>query len=243
MVTIIVPLAGASSYFEGPEYSFPKPFVEIGDRLMIEMVCENLEKIKGQKKFVFIIKAEDAKKFHLDRTLKLLIPSAQVVTLAKPTKGAACSVLMAIDQIDPKGEVIICNGDQIITADYNSILDHFRAEKVEGGVIGFKSVHPKWSYFRIENGEIIETSEKTPLSKNAIAGFYYFSTGQHCIDALFSSIEAGDDVGGLYYIAPSLNQLILKGKRVGYKTIENSQYHSFYSPQKIKEYERDFLKK
>ena len=42
-----------------------------------------------------------------------------------------------------------------------------------------------------------------------------------------------------FIISATLNELILTGKSVGYYDIEQSQYHSFYSPDKVKEFEKN----
>jgi len=34
-----------------------------------------------------------------------------------------------------------------------------------------------------------------------------------------------------------LNELVLEGRQIGYHSIDASAYHSFYSPNKIAEYE------
>ena len=43
---------------------------------------------------------------------------------------------------------------------------------------------------------------------------------------------------GKYYISSSLNELVLMNKKIGCYEIEKEQYHSFYSPEKIREYEK-----
>ena len=44
-------------------------------------------------------------------------------------------------------------------------------------------------------------------------------------------------LNGNFYISASLNEIILMGKTVGYYEVPRERYHSFYSPEKIKEYE------
>jgi dTDP-glucose pyrophosphorylase len=144
---------------------------------------------------------------------------------------------MAIDHIDNDNELIIANGDQIIDADFDSLINNFRSRNVDGGVVCFESIHPKWSYVNLENGKIIETAEKKPISKNAIAGFYYFRKGSDYIKAAMTSIKNDANVSGLYFIAPIYNYLVLENKNLEVIKIRNDQYHSFYSPQKIAEYE------
>jgi len=242
MINILIPLGGKSAFFDIDEYPYPKPLIEINGKLMIELLIESFSSISEDHRFIFIVQQEDCRKFHLDSTLRLLTNNnCELVMLGNVTKGAACSALMAIDHIDNDDQLIISNGDQLLDTDISIVLDHMKNNKSDAGVVCFESVHPKWSYVRLdENGSIIETAEKRPISKNAIAGFYYFSRGADFVRSAMKSIEKDANVDGLYFIAPVMNEMVLENKKLEIFKINNSLYHSFYSPQKIKEYEAKF---
>ncbi len=238
MINVLIPLGGKSQFF-GDEYPFPKPVIEIAGTPMIQLALQNFLKMKNEKKFIFIIKEEDARQYHIDNVVRLLTDNnCKIVTITGDTKGAVCSALMAIDHIDNDDELIIANGDQIIDADFDEIIETFRKKGLDGGVICFESIHPKFSYVKLENGKIIETAEKKPISKNAIAGFYYFKKGSDFVRVGMESIRNDAHVNGAYFIAPTYNYLVLEGKNLEIIKITNDKYHSFYSPQKIAEYEK-----
>ncbi|HEY9702653.1 MAG TPA: hypothetical protein V6C58_09415, partial [Allocoleopsis sp.] len=90
--------------------------------------------------------------------------------------------------------------------------------------------------------KVVETAEKKPISRNAIAGFYYFKHGKDFVSAAFKSIEKDANVNGLYFVAPTYNELVLENKHIGVTFIDSSVYHSFYSPAKIAEYESFLMK-
>jgi dTDP-glucose pyrophosphorylase len=171
--------------------------------------------------------------------LKLLTENnCEIIKIAGETKGAVCSSLMAIQHINNDEPLIIANADQIIDTDFDDVITQFERRDVDAGVICFESVHPKWSYVRLDkHGKIIETAEKRPISKNAIAGFYYFNKGKDFVKAGMLLVEKDANVGGLYFVAPTYNELVLDNKNLEIIRITDKQYHSFYSPQKIKEYE------
>mgnify|MGYP003705384929 CR=1 FL=1 len=50
-------------------------------------------------------------------------------------------------------------------------------------------------------------------------------------------IKKGESLNGVFYISPTLNQMILEGKKIKMKKIANNTFHTFYTPQKISEYE------
>ena len=100
-------------------------------------------------------------------------------------------------------------------------------------------MHPRWSYVRTDqDGYIVEAAEKRPISKKAIAGFYYFKQGKDFIKAAMQSIRKDNNVNGLYYIAPALGELVLEDKKLGVYQVDIEKYHTFYTPRKIKEYEQ-----
>lgn len=238
MLNIIIPIAGTSELFEKAGYIYPKPLIEINGKLMIELVLENLLTIKKEKKFTFIIREEDCINFHLDNTLCLLVPDANIVTIKRPTQGALCSVLMSIDKIDPEDELLVLNGDQLIEQNLDKVLDKFQKAEANAGLLTFLSVHPRWSYARTdEDDNVLETAEKNPISKNAIAGFYYFKNASLFIEAATNVLLKDCRVNDRFFISSTINEYVLMNKKVLNYSIGGPQYHSFYSPQMINEYE------
>jgi len=238
MLKIIIPLAGSSELYLNAGFHYPKPLVESKGKTMIEWVIENPSKHKAPHQFIFIIKKDDALKYHLDNTLKLLSPNCDVVILKKNTQGSLCSVLMSIDLIDFNDELLVLNGDQVIDIDFNSIYEYWIEKKVDAGIVTFESVHPRWSYARIENNLVVETAEKNPISNKSIAGYYYFKNTKHFLDAAFEVIINDVKFEDNYFISPVINQYILKNMKVVSFHIEKKLYHSFYSPQMLLEFEK-----
>lgn len=237
MINVLIPMAGKNQYFPEGEYPFPKPLIEIGSKTMIERVIENLATAGQSVNFIFVINGEDCHRFHLDSTLKIITHGhGHIVRLDNETQGSACSALMAIEYIATDAPLLIANSDQIFDKQITDMIESFSS--ADAGVVTFDSVHPRWSYVRPdEQGKVIETAEKRPLSRHAIAGLYYFSRGIDFVDASMQMISKGENVNGNYFIAPALNQMILAGKDIRFYEVENSQYHTLYTPQKIKEYE------
>jgi dTDP-glucose pyrophosphorylase len=238
MLKIIIPLAGSSDLFINAGYPYPKPLTDVNGTPMIELLMQSISPITQLHQFVFIIKEEDALKYHLDNTLKLLAPDCEVIKLKKNTQGGLCSVLMAIDHIEDDDTLIILNGDQIIDEDFSVILNYWATNTAEAGVVTFKSVHPRWSYVRIEDGLVMQSAEKNPISQHAIAGYYYFANAGLFFECAYQSIKNGVKLDDNYYISPVINEYVLQNKKVLNYKIENAQYHSFYSPQMLNEFEK-----
>jgi NDP-sugar pyrophosphorylase family protein len=232
-----MPMAGPSDDFKNAGYYYPKPLIDIEGKPIIEYVIERLKNIDEPKKFIFIILEEDARRYHLDSTLKLLVDNPVIILLKQQTKGALCSVLMAVDHIHSDDEMLILNSDQVIDIDANIPINFFRDNKADTGIITFQSVHPRWSFALIENNKVVQTAEKNPISRNAIAGFYYFSKAALFFRSSFKTLLNQDQLDQTFFISSAINQYILNNANNINFQIENTQYHSFYAPQKIREFE------
>jgi len=232
-------MAGSSDLFLNAGYAYPKPLIEVNGLPMIQLVIENIGEITEPCEFIFIINNDEAVKYHLDNTLRLLTPHCEVIKLKKGTKGGLCSVLMSIDHIKPDDSLMIVNGDQIIGEDFNRFLNHWKQNAADAAVVTFRSVHPRWSYARIENGQVMQTAEKNPISNYAIAGYYYFANAATFFECAFQTIKNDVKLNGNYYISPVINEYVLKNKKVLNYDIASSQYHSLYSPQMLNEFEKN----
>ena len=94
-----------------------------------------------------------------------------------------------------------------------------------------------------EHGLVVETAEKRPISRHAIAGLYYFRRGADFVTAAKRSIQKDASINGAFFISPTLNELILQGKQIRTANVDADQYHTFYTPQKIKDYEAQLLRR
>jgi len=239
---VIVPIAGLSPFFKSEEYAFPKPLIEVGGKPMIELVVENLKRLVPDPELVFVAQERDLLEGALKGSLyQVCEPKPEIFSLKGKTSGALVSCLLAIDYITPEEPLLISNGDQVIGGkNASDILTSWINSEVQAGVIAFNSIHPRWSYAIIDRlGHVQQTAEKNVISKNAIAGFYYFAKGQYFIDAAMSVIEGDVRDKGQFFISSTLNEIILKGGIVQSAFIDSTDYHSFYSPQKISEYEKE----
>lgn len=239
MLTILVPMAGQSQFFSGDEFKFPKPFVEIKGKPMIQHVIENLQLMDGEFQFHFIVNKEDSSKYNIGNVLTILTNDKCTVTEQDGiTKGAICTILLALDDLNLDEPLVISNSDQIIDKGLNEAVSFFKAEDSDAGVVCFDSIHPQWSFARvIDKNVLIETAEKSPISRHAIAGIYYYKKARYFIESAMQVIRKGRDIDGKYFISMTYNELALRQKKLNVFFVKNSEYHSFYSPEKIKEYE------
>lgn len=238
-MNLVIPIAANSNFFNVEEYGYPKPLIEILGIPMIEHVIKNLTIGNSFKRIIFIVRQEHCNQFHLDQTLQLLSPiKPQIIKLRSDTEGALCSVLLAIDQINNDEPLIVSNADQIIDGGITQYLEQFMSSSLAAACLTFDSTHPRWSYVKVDSiGLVLEAAEKKPISRHAIAGLYFYKNGSEFIQNGMTSIKYGRSIEGQYYLAPVFNEYILASKKVGHYPVPNERYHTFYTPQKINEYE------
>lgn len=233
MVNCLVPALNGGEFFK--DCIFPKLLYEVDGKPMIEVVLNNLNDIEDVN-FIFVLSEEECNRFHLDSSIRVLTSGkCEIIKLSSVTQGALCSCLMAIEFINNADPLIIANCDQVIDVNYNDVLNSFHKQNADAGVISFESVHPRWSYIHVgSNGDVDEFAEKHPLTREAVAGFYWFRSGADFVSAAEQSILKESSLGGKYYISSALNELILQGKRIRSYAVPSFAYHSFYSPERAK---------
>ena len=240
MLNIIIPMGGVSSLSSELDYSYPSPLIEITGRPLIEHVIENLGVLGSDLKFTVILRDDDCRRFHLDNTVQLLTNHrANAIRLKAETAGALCSVLLAIEQFATLKPMLIANSDQVFDADVlRAIMSEIDMSNPDAACPVFDSVHPRWSYVRIQDGTIIEAAEKNPISRHAVAGFYYFRNGQQFAELAMRAIMNGRHTAGNYYTSAVINEYILAGLQVHPIRISNDHYHSLFTAQRVGDYER-----
>jgi CTP:molybdopterin cytidylyltransferase MocA len=236
---LVVLMAGDSGVFEVAGNKYPKNLVEIDGEPLVQRVVDGLRPLIEQASHaVFLVREEENRRNHTDDVIRLLVPEAEVVGVPVLESGAACTALHAISRIDRDEPLLIFNGDQVLEADLPAIVAGFEADALDGGVITFDAVHPRWSYVRTgEDGLVREAAEKRPISRLATAGTYWFRRGADFLDGAMAMIRKDASVDGAFYVCPVYNELILRGLRVGTHHIDRGRYFSLASLHGVDTYE------
>ena len=217
--------------------SYPFYLTEIEDTLILEKQI-NYCKTLNANQYLFCIKKEDIDSFHVDAVITQLIPEASIIPILKQTKGAVCTALLACGELELERELIIMSIDDCIDVESSTILHYFRNMQADAGVISFTSVHPRYSFARtLPNSNIvIEVAEKHPISKHALASFYYFKQANDFIECAKEVIRKDNPIHTAFYISQTLNEMILQQKKVHMYKIQNDFFHPLKTKHQLAQY-------
>jgi len=236
-MNILMLLAGDSRPFEDQGYLYPKYLLEVEGKPLVQHVVEHIA-LSRPCRYIFVIRKEDADRFHFESVLKLLSPDAEVVIAEGLTHGAACTALLAVELIDNDEPLLIVNGDQVVELSYDRAIDFFEQQSFDAGTVVFDSVHPRWSYVRLDKSDhVVEAAEKRPISRNATAGLYYYAKGSDFVSASKEMIRKDAHVGEAFYVCPTFNEMLLRQALVGVFRIPRECYHSLAAPQGVQAFE------
>ena len=117
------------------------------------------------------------------------------------------------------------------------LLKNLGSGDYSAGTVIFKSVHPRWSYVKLDSKKnVVEAAEKVPISNNATAGTYFFKSGKDFVNYTKKMIMKDANTDGAFFICPVFNEMILDGRQIVTTEIEPHNYHSLMSPSLIEEY-------
>ena len=234
-LNILIPMAGAGRRFQEAGYTFPKPLIEINNKPMIQWVIESL-RLDGN--FIFIVQKEHQEQYNINSLLKILKPNCKIIEVDEVTEGAACTTLLAKKYINSNNPLLISNCDQYISWDSIKSMYNFNSKKFDGSILTFESVHPKWSYAKIDKNNFVkEVAEKKVISKNASVGIYYWRKGSDYVKYAESMIKKNIRVNNEFYVCPVFNEAIADKKKIVIEQVKEmyglgtpEDLKNFYSP-------------
>ena len=209
-LNIVIPMAGEGSRFVNAGYTFPKPMIEIHQKPMIQLIVESLG-LKGN--LIFIVREDHLKKYNIKSLLQIISPKCKIIVINKLTQGAACTVLLAKKYINNENPLVIANSDQFIEWSPSKVMYNFSSKKIDGGILTFNSIHPKWSYAKLNKDQVVtEVAEKKVISNHATVGVYYWRNGKDFVKYAERMIKKNIRVNNEFYVCPVFNQAILDNK-------------------------------
>lgn len=233
-------LAAGSPAFDMGDGDYPLCLTEFDGVPLIEKIVEGCSSLKAQH-FVFALRENEVNRYHLDNVVRQLVNDAYTVRVSQSTRGAACTALLCAEKIDNDDELLIISANELLNIDPLKPITSFREKNADAGAVIFHSVHPRYSYVRIDDsGAVVEAAEKNPISSNATAGFYWYRKGSEFVSAAEQMIRKGAQVDGLFYVCPVFNQMILGQKHITTFRIDSHNYQPLKTERQFRQYDTLF---
>ena len=232
----VLVLSAGDPGFDPQDGGYPLSLAEFDGVPLIQMIADRCKPLSPQR-FICAMRRREAGRFHLDNVVRLLMPDA-VIIRTEGTKGAACTALLAAAHIDNDDSLLVVSANELLDVDLAEMVASFTSRGLDGGVVTFGSVHPRYSYVRLdESGLVTEAAEKNPISRNATAGMYWFARGRDLVAAIKEMIRKNAQVDGLFYVCPAINEMVLAQARIGAFAIAASQYHPLKTERQLHQLE------
>ena len=222
---------------------YPLYLTEINEKLILELQIEYCKELKPSN-FLFCVKKQDIKQFKVDSVIRQIVPDAKIIKITGQTQGAICTALLGWEYIDNNEELVLLAVDDFIDDSWEKVLNFFHKENADAGIVSFKSVHPRYSFAKTNaEGQVVEVAEKKPISKNALVSFYYFKNGSDFVETAQDVIRKDNPINNAFYISQTLNEMILKQKKIAMFRINNNSFHPLKTEQQYIQYVRELDEK
>jgi len=211
-MNILIPMAGAGSRFAQAGHMLPKPLIEVLGKPMIQVVVEN---INIDANYIYVVQKSHYEQYNLKYMLNFITPRCRIVFAEGVTEGAACTTLLAKEFIDNENPLLIANSDQYVSWSSSDFSYWMRSSKCDGGILTFKSSHPKWSYVKADaEGNVTDIKEKQVISDMATVGIYYWRVGAEYVRYAEKMISQNKRVNNEFYVAPVYEEAINDGRKI-----------------------------
>lgn len=238
---IVMPMAGEGSRFAKAGWTTPKPLIELRGIPLFQRAIGSVAIDGVEMKYSFIVRQEHIDNQHIDRLIKDILPSARVFSVLKTTRGAVETCLVAEPAIDDEDAVVVMDCDlEFRSRRYNELVAAalaVPADEADGGaLVSFESDNPRYSYAQVDDeGRVLRTAEKEPISSHALCGAYFFGSGKVFKRIAHQLLDDGTHGKPEFYVSLLYNYLLAEGKVVRLATME--EYYSYGTPEELKNFQ------
>ena len=190
-----------------------------------------------EMKYSFIVRQEHIDKQNIDKLIKEIQPDANVFSVLKTTRGAVETCLVAESAIDDEDAVVVMDCDlEFRSKRYNELVANalsVTADEADGGaLVSIESDNPRYSYALVDDeGRVLRTAEKDPISTHALCGAYFFGSGKDFKRIAHQLLEDGTHGKAEFYVSLLYNYLLDEGKVIRLATME--EYYSYGTPEEL----------
>jgi hypothetical protein len=182
----------------------------------------------------------------MDTLVSRHYPNCKLVELRGPTRGAAETVMVGLQQLpllERARPCMLCDGDCFFTVD---IVQKYRTiSSTHNGTFCFIDTQPEplYSYVTVSPGteEVLDIREKVKISDNANTGCYCFKNGHELEHYCARIIEAGQmqlsqDQKGEFYTSGVIKAMLLDKIPCKMLCLERNDFHVLGTPGQVEHF-------
>lgn len=237
-MNVIILMAGEGSRLKEVGYPLPKPFIEVGDKHILEWTTRSLPFIShyGEKQadekghdffgpgkginLYFAVRTEHEEKFQIvSRLKKIYGENITVKFFDKLTRGNLETAYITCQEVNNDDEIIFLDSDNHYDGSnflnflsmYKDIVPHFATICY---FEPFDNSH-KWCFALLKGNAVqglLEKDEKAlSLGGKPMVGVFYYNTKNLFLKAARFTLNQSEMVGGEFYMSQSIKCLIDNG--------------------------------
>ena len=172
---------------------YPLYLTEVKGKTILEKQIESAEALHPES-IIFCMKETEIKQYSTDSVISQLVPNAKIIPITGMTKGAICTALLASEYVDTDEELLIMAIDDFMDASGLAIIDEFRNNHADAGVVCFNSIHPRYSFVKVNADE--EPSLARDLQVEVLPTFVILKDGE-VVDRKIGFLPKGDLQGAI----------------------------------------------
>ena len=236
-----MPMAGEGSRFRNAGWTTPKPLIELKGKPLVVRAIESVRVDGAPMKYSFIVRKEHIDDYGVDKSIKAILPEANIYSVEKTTRGAVETCLIAEEGIADDDAVVVMDCDlEFDSKEYRrlieAVLNETGDEARGGALVSFESDEPKYSYAEVgDDGLVKRTAEKEVISNHALCGAYFFASGREFKAAAHRLLDEPVMLKPEFYVSLLYNYLLRDGSPVRLATME--MYRSYGTPEELKQWQ------
>ena len=238
---VVIPMSGIGKRFVEAGFYHLKPLIPIANS---RIIYEAMAMFPGIDDPLFIISKDHKQKSDLIDYLKDNWPRSQISEIHEHKLGPGHAIYESKDYIDLDKPVIVSYCD--FSGNWDFVEFCKQLTEVDSLILTYTGFHPhmlrntKYAYVRKDlDGFVREIQEKNsftdfPMTEEASAGLYAFSSGDLLLEALSEQINMNHSHFGEYYISLTIVPLLERGLKV--RTFLMEKFAQFGTPEDLNDW-------
>jgi NDP-sugar pyrophosphorylase family protein len=238
---VIIPMSGTGKRFVDAGFYHLKPLIPIANS---RIIFEVMSMFPGVDDPLFIISKDHKQKLELIKYLNDNWPKSVISEIPSHKFGPGYAIHESQNYIDKERPVIVSYCDFSGNWDFEEFCKELI--EVDSLILTYTGFHPhmlrntKYAYVRKDlDGFVKEIQEKNsftdfPMTEEASAGLYAFSSGGLLLEALSEQINMNYSHFGEYYISLTIVPLLERGLKV--RTFLMEKFAQFGTPEDLNDW-------